>query len=48
MNSENSKTSDALWLSFNLRNKMDYLRGDKLAVLSELCIYYIDEYKKVM
>ena len=48
MNSGNSKTSDALWLSFNLRNKMDYLRGEKRDVLSGLCIYYMEEYKKVI
>ena len=40
MNSENSKTSDAYRLRFNLVvYKMDLWRGDKQAALSELRIY---------
>ena len=40
MNSENSKTSDAHRVRFNLMNIMDLERGDKHVAFSDLSIYY--------
>ena len=40
INSENSKTSDALRLPLNLTDKIDLRRKDKYIALSNLSIYY--------
>ena len=40
INSENSKTSDALRLPLNLTDKIDLRRKDKYIALSNLRIYY--------
>ena len=40
MNSENSKTSKPHVLTLKLTNKLDLRLGEKVIVLSNLCIYY--------
>ena len=40
MNSENSKTSEPNVLILKLTDKLDLRRGEKIAALSNLSIYY--------
>ena len=40
MNSENSKTYDAARIRFNLTDKMDLRKGDKLVALSQCSMDY--------
>ena len=40
MNSKNSKTSDPHRLLLNLTDKLNFEKGDKYVVLSNLSIYY--------
>ena len=41
MNSENSQTSESNVLILQLTDKLDLRRGEKIAALSNLSIYYI-------
>ena len=40
MNSENSKTPDPYASILRLTNKLDLRIGEKIIVLSNLCVYY--------
>ena len=46
MNSEIIRTSDPNRLLLNHTDKIDLRRKDKYITLSNLCIYYMEKYKK--